>query len=50
MVCADIRQVRPCRNHVRQISYLNNELFERLVPLLAWYYLQEGAEPGTYSN
>lgn len=38
------------QNHVRQLGYLNGELFERLVPLLAWYYLQEGAEPGVYNN
>ena len=38
------------QNHVRQLGYLNGELFERLVPLLAWYYLQEDAEPGAYNN
>ena len=38
------------QNHVRQLGCLNGELFERLVPLLAWYYLREDAEPGAYNN
>ncbi len=38
------------QNHVKQISYLDSGLFERIVPLLAWYYIDRDPEPGAYSN
>ncbi len=37
------------QGHVTQIGYLDNGLFERLVPLLAWYYIHND-EVAVYSN
>jgi hypothetical protein len=38
------------RNHVEHIGYLDAGLFERIVPLLTWYYIHGVGIKGAYNN
>lgn len=43
MISGDISGVE-IQNHVKQIGYMDPGLFERIVPLLTWFYMNKGSE------
>jgi len=38
------------RHHMEHIGYLDAGLYERMVPLLTWYYIQGAGYKGAYNN
>ncbi len=49
MISGDISEAE-VKNHVEHIGYLNTGLFERIVPLLTWYYIQRVGFKGASNN
>ncbi|MBN1636649.1 MAG: hypothetical protein JW920_09050 [Deltaproteobacteria bacterium] len=49
MISGDISG-KELKNHITDIGYLDSGLFERIVPLLAWYYLQKDSLDWDYNN
>lgn len=42
--------VDEARDHVEHIGYLDSGLFERIVPLLTWYYIHGAGFKGAHNN
>jgi len=49
MISGDISEAE-VKNHVENIGYLDIGLFERIVPLLTWYYIQRVGFKGASDN
>jgi hypothetical protein len=49
MISGDISEAE-VKTHVENISYLDIGLFERIVPLLTWYYIQRVGFKGASNN
>jgi len=49
MIAGDISG-KELRNHITDIGSLDSGLFERIVPVLAWYYLQRDRLSCDYNN
>jgi hypothetical protein len=49
MISGDISEAE-VKHHVENIGYLDIGLFERIVPLLTWYYIQRVGFKGASNN